>query len=91
MANRFVHIELSTDDAEKAVAFYQQLFKWKTVTKARSLGATVHVEYQPIPGMGAMGIFLGPVRRFDRRVGGGAEDREEAGAEEEAREEKGKQ
>jgi predicted enzyme related to lactoylglutathione lyase len=106
MANMFVHVELSTDDAEKAVGFYKQLFKWKiapvkgmpyfmldtgskeggggiqnkpmpempsmwtpyvevdsvktTIDKARSLGATIHVEYQPIPGMGAMGIFSDP-------------------------------
>ncbi|MBE2253762.1 MAG: VOC family protein [Myxococcus sp.] len=32
----------------------------KTVAKARKLGATVHVEYQPIPGMGALGIFSDP-------------------------------
>lgn len=106
MPNRFVHIELTTDDAAKAAGFYKQLFKWKisptkgmpyfmvetgskeggagmqnkpmpeaptmwmpyvevdsvkdTVAKAQRLGATVHVEYQPIPGMGAMGIFADP-------------------------------
>jgi hypothetical protein len=104
--NRFVHIELNTDDDGKAVGFYKKLFKWKlqpmkgmpytmvetgskeggagitkkpmpeapamwlpyvevdsvkkTVAKAKSLGATVHVEYQPIPGMGALGIFADP-------------------------------
>lgn len=106
MTNRFVHIELNTDDTRKATGFYKKLFKWtitpmkgmpysmidtgakesgagmqqmpmagappmwlpyvevdsvkKTVSKAKSLGASVHVEYMPIPGMGALGIFSDP-------------------------------
>lgn len=106
MANKFVHIELSTDDTGKAVGFYKKLFKWeltamkgmpytmintgskdvgggiqpkqmpeaptlwlpyvevesvkKTVAKAKSLGGAVHVEYMPLPGMGAIGIFSDP-------------------------------
>jgi uncharacterized protein len=106
MTNRFVHLELNTDDPGKAAAFYKKLFKWKmtamkgmpytmietgskesgaglqkkqmpeaptmwlpyvevasvkkTVAKAQGLGATVHLAYMPIPGMGAMGIFSDP-------------------------------
>ncbi|MHB8876374.1 MAG: VOC family protein [Myxococcaceae bacterium] len=29
MANKFVHIELNTDDPKKAKAFYKKLFSWK--------------------------------------------------------------
>ena len=32
----------------------------KTMTKARNNGAQVIVEYQPIPGMGAFGVFSDP-------------------------------
>lgn len=106
MPNRFVHIELSTDDASRAADFYKQLFKWKvtamkgmpyfmietgskegaggiqnkpmpsmpsmwmpyvevdsvkdTIAQAQALGATVHVAWQPIPGMGALGVFADP-------------------------------
>ena len=29
MANAFVHVELNTNDVEKAKTFYSQLFKWQ--------------------------------------------------------------
>ncbi len=29
MANAFVHVELNTNDLEKAKTFYSQLFKWR--------------------------------------------------------------
>lgn len=32
----------------------------KSVAKAEKLGAKVYVPYQPIPGMGAMGVFADP-------------------------------
>jgi predicted enzyme related to lactoylglutathione lyase len=32
----------------------------KTMAKARKLGATVHVEYKEIPGMGSLGMFTDP-------------------------------
>jgi hypothetical protein len=32
----------------------------KTIAKAKKLGATIYVEYMPIPGMGAFGIFGDP-------------------------------
>jgi predicted enzyme related to lactoylglutathione lyase len=106
MTNRFVHLELNTDDVGKAAGFYKKLFKWKmtpmkgmpytmidtgskesgaglqkkpmpevptmwlpyvevdsvkkTVAKAQRLGATIHLEFMPIPGQGAMGIFSDP-------------------------------
>ncbi len=31
-----------------------------TIAKARKAGADVHVEYMPIPGMGAFGVFVDP-------------------------------
>jgi predicted enzyme related to lactoylglutathione lyase len=109
MANNFAHIELNTDDAAAAKAFYKKVFDWKlkdmpmgpgmtytmidtgsrqtggglqkkpmpeaptawlpyvevasvkrTIAKAKNLGAKVVVEYQPIPDMGAFGIFIDP-------------------------------
>jgi len=44
MANAFVHIELNTDDLEKAKSFYGKLFKWKVA---------------PYPGMDYVGIDVG--------------------------------
>jgi predicted enzyme related to lactoylglutathione lyase len=104
--NPFVHIELTTEDTERATSFYKKVFKWKlkpmkgmpytmidtgakdvgggiqpkpmaeaptawlayvrvddvkkTVAAAEAAGARVVVPYQPIPGMGALGIFIDP-------------------------------
>ncbi|MDP1822336.1 MAG: VOC family protein [Archangium sp.] len=32
----------------------------KTIAQAKKLGASIALEYQPIPGMGAIGIFIDP-------------------------------
>ena len=109
MSNPFCHIELNTDDAKAAKAFYKKMFDWqfsdmpmgpgatytmfrtgqkdmgggiqkkpmpeaptawvtyvevadveKAIAKAKKLGANIVVEFQPIPGMGAFGIFFDP-------------------------------
>jgi predicted enzyme related to lactoylglutathione lyase len=40
MANPFVHVELSTPDADKAKAFYGQLFNWKMQDMPMGNGVT---------------------------------------------------
>ena len=59
MPNPFVHIELSTSDAEKAKGFYGNLFQWKLQDMPMGDGVT-YTTIDPAGGTGG-GLMKSPV------------------------------
>ena len=60
MANPFVHIELGTDDPQKAKQFYSELFKWQTEESPNPVSGGVYTFIKTGEGTTG-GIFKKPM------------------------------
>ena len=60
MSNKCEHIELSTDDPDKAVAFYSKVFGWKIAPTPTPDGQGVYNMFRTENGGGGIGGKMNP-------------------------------